>query len=118
MDPSQSFAIPLSPFEVFELLTEILSLLPRTYINRRPYPANDSNLMCAGVCMRFLKVSRLSAFWSVELKTEEEARRFLAALVSNEVFVERNPGWPRINSTRSLILGNVSGKSFLNSFVR
>jgi hypothetical protein len=65
--------------------------------------------MCARVCVNWHKISRHLAFWGVELKTEEEARRFLAALNSNEAFAERNPGWPRINSTRSLVLGNVNG---------
>jgi hypothetical protein len=59
--------------------------------------------------MNWHTVARRSANWFVELKNEEEARRFLAALMSNEAFVDRNPGWPRMNSTRSLILGDVSG---------
>jgi hypothetical protein len=59
--------------------------------------------------MNWHTVARRFANWFVELKTEEEARRFLAALVSNEAFVDRNPGWPRMNSTRSLLLVTVSG---------
>jgi hypothetical protein len=59
--------------------------------------------------MNWHTVARRFANWFVELKSEEEARRFLAALMSNEAFAESYPGWPRMNSTRSLILGDVSG---------
>jgi hypothetical protein len=59
--------------------------------------------------MNWHTVARRSANWFVDLKTEEEARRFLAALMSNEAFIDRNPQWPRMDSTRSLDLGDVSG---------
>jgi hypothetical protein len=92
-----------------------MSFLPRAHVNSDynrdvdKDPAEDSNLMCARVCLNWHKISRHLAFWGVELKTEEEARRFLAALVLNEDFIERSPGWPRMNSTRYLVLGNVNG---------
>jgi hypothetical protein len=63
--------------------------------------------------MNWHTVARRFANWFVELKDEEEARRFLAALVSNEEYSERNPGWPRMNSTRSLFLGEVSGLNLI-----
>jgi hypothetical protein len=51
--------------------------------------------------------------WFVDLKNEDEAKRFLAALLSNEAFAEQNPGWPRMNSTRTLDLGDVSGLNLI-----
>jgi hypothetical protein len=89
-------------FHIYELLSKIMSFLPHAHVN------DDSNLMCARVCVNWHKISRHLAFWEDELKTEDEARRFLAALMSNEAFAERTPGWPQMNSTRSLVLGNVS----------
>jgi hypothetical protein len=59
--------------------------------------------------VNWLTVSRHSFFRFVWLRNEEEARRFQAAMVSNEAFVEHNPRWPLMNSTRILILGEVSG---------
>jgi hypothetical protein len=59
--------------------------------------------------MNWLVIARESAFWSVGLDTDDKARRFLAALRSNEEFIERNPSWPLLNSTRSLWLGRVQG---------
>jgi hypothetical protein len=105
----QQTNLPRTPFDIFELLSKILSLLPRSYFDSDFDQASDSNMMCARVCGNWQKVARRCANWFVELKTEEEARRFLAALVSNKAFAELNPGWPRFNSTRSLILGEVSG---------
>jgi hypothetical protein len=101
--------IPRNPFNIYELLSKILSFLPRSIFNSQYDPARDSNLTCARVCGNWHKVSRLYAFWIVYLGGEENARRFLAALVSNEAFAERNPGWPRMNSTRSLVIDDVSG---------
>jgi hypothetical protein len=111
----QQANMPRTPFAIYELLSKIMSFLPRAHVNfdynrADDYdPADESNLMCASVCVNWHKISRHLAFWGVELKTEEEARRFLAALISNEAFAERNPGWPRMNSTRTLVLGNVNG---------
>jgi hypothetical protein len=105
----QQANMPRTPFDIFELLSKILSFLPRYIVNSEYDSARESNLMCAGVCVNWHKISRLFAFWRVELKTEEEARRFLAALMSNEAFAERTPGWPQMISTRSLVLGNVNG---------
>jgi hypothetical protein len=98
-----------NPFDIYELLSKILSFLPRYIVNSEYDPSSDSNLMCARVCGNWHTVARRSANWFVELKNEEEARRFLAALVSNEAFAELNSGWPLMNSTRSLGLGDVSG---------
>jgi hypothetical protein len=119
MDPSQSTTTPsprlaeMSNGLCFELLQEILSHLPLTRVDMRYQrfdPARDSNLSFSGVSKNFLTVGRLLAFHQVMLKTEEDARRFLSALHSNEEYAERNPGWPRMNSTRSLDLGaSVSG---------
>jgi hypothetical protein len=97
----------------FELIHEILSNLPRTTVDQRFASSSDSNLSFSGVSKNFLTVGRSLAFHQVSLKTEEDARRFLAALQSNENFGKRNPGWPRLNSTRSLVLGaSVSGLSY------
>jgi hypothetical protein len=101
--------MPQTPFDVYELLSKILSFLPRSIFNSQYDSASDSNLMCARVCLNWLKISRLFAFMKMKLKNEDEARRFLAALISNEAFTERNLGWPLMNSTRSLFLGDVSG---------
>jgi hypothetical protein len=111
----QQTNMPQTPFHIYELLSKIMSFLPRAHVNSDynragDYdPADDSNLMCARVCVNWHKISRLFAFWGVELKAEEEARRFLAALMSNEAFAERNPEWPLMNSTRFLVLKNVNG---------
>jgi hypothetical protein len=105
----QQTNMALNPFDIYELLSKIMSFLPRYIVNSRYNPARDSNLMCAGVCVNWHTVARRSANWWVELTTEEEARRFLTALLSNDAFVELNPGWPRMDSTRTLILGDVSG---------
>jgi hypothetical protein len=97
----------------FELIQEILSHLPLSTVDQRFDPARDSNSVFSRVSKNFLTVGRLLAFWKVILKTEDKARRFLAALQSNEEFAERNPGWPRMNSTRSLDLGaSVGGLSY------
>jgi hypothetical protein len=122
MDPSQSTTIPsprlaeMSNGLCFELIQEMLSHLPLTTIDRqyqRFDPVQDSNLTFSGVSKNFLTVGRSLAFYQVSLKTKDEARRFLAALQSNEEFAERNPGWPRMNSTRSLFLGaSVGGLSY------
>jgi hypothetical protein len=108
----QQTDMPKTPFDVYELLCKILSFLPRSVFASEYNTARDSNMMCAGVCKNWLKVSRRLAFSRVGLKTEEEAMRFLAALISNEDFVELNPGWPRLNSTRTLTFRKVNG-SFL-----
>jgi hypothetical protein len=105
----QQTNMPRTPFDIYELLSKIMSFLPRTYVNSDFDPASDSNLACAKVCVNWLTISRSLAFRGVKLRNEDEARRFLAALVSNEAFAERNPGWPRMNSTKSLVLGKVSG---------
>jgi hypothetical protein len=102
--------IPQTPFDIYELLSTILSFLPRSVVDLFFDPASDSNLLCSRVCGNWHSVSRIFAFWSIELKTEEEARRFLATLLANEAYVERNPGWPLINSTLVLGLdGDVGG---------
>jgi hypothetical protein len=93
----------------FDVLDTILSHLPRSILNTLLSHTIDSNLMCAGVCNHWLVVSRRYAYWCLKLGEEEEAQQFLAALVSNEAFAERNPGWPRMNSTRYLVLEDVSG---------
>jgi hypothetical protein len=105
----QQTDMPRTPFDIFELLSKILSFLPRTYVNSDFDQASDSNLICARVCGNWHKVSRLFAFWIVHLRSEEDARRFLAALLSNEAFIAQNHGWPRMDSTRSLDIGDVSG---------
>jgi hypothetical protein len=105
MDLQQTY-MPKTPFDVYELLCKILSFLPRSVFDSGYSQARDSNMMCAGVCMNWLKVSRRLAFSRVVLKNEEEARRFLAALLSNEAFVDHNPAWPLMNSTRTLRIGD------------
>jgi hypothetical protein len=115
MDPSQSSTATLKSATAssdlcYEIVDQILSFLPRSYFNSKFDPAIDNSILkCSGVCMNWHTVARRSAYFWVELKNEEEARRFLAALVSNASFAERNPGWPLMNSTRSLDLGDVSG---------
>jgi hypothetical protein len=97
----------------FELIQEILSHLPLTFVDTRFDPARNGNLSFSGVSKNFLTVGCTLAFSKVILETEEDARRFLAALQSNEEFAERNPGWPSMNSTRTLCLGeSVSGLSY------
>jgi hypothetical protein len=105
----QQTNMPQTPFHIYELLSKILSLLPRNTVDSGYSPARDSNLKCAGVCMNWLTVARQSAYLSVVLMNENKARRFLAALMANEGFAELHPGWPLMNSTRSLVLGKVSG---------
>jgi hypothetical protein len=103
----------------YEIIDQILSFLPRSLVNSEFDPASDSNLMCAGVCMNWLTVARRSAKWFVELRNEEEARRFLAAMESNEAFVKVNPKWPSMNASRSLRIGKVNSLFwFSNSFFR
>jgi hypothetical protein len=114
----QQTNMPQTPFDIFELLSKILSFLPRCIVNSEYDPARDSNLMCSGVSLNWHTVARRSANWQVDVKPEAKARRFLAALMSNDSFVERNPGWPRLDSTRSLVLGNVSGLFPILVFVR
>jgi hypothetical protein len=121
MDPSQSTTAPsprlaeITNGLCFELIQEMLSHLPLTTVDKQFDsfdPALDWNLLFSGVSKNFLTVGRSLAFHQVSLKTEEDASRFLSALHSNEEFAERNPGWPRMNSTRSLFLGeSVSGLS-------
>jgi hypothetical protein len=105
----QQTDMPKTPFDVYELLCKILSFLPRSVFDSGYNQARDSNMMCAGVCMNWLKVSRRLAFSIVVLRNEEEARRFLAALLSNEAFMDQNSYWPRMNSTKTLRLGKVNG---------
>jgi hypothetical protein len=105
----QQTNMPKTPFDIYELLSKILSFLPRSIVNSKYNPARDSNLICAGVCANWLTISRRLAFGKVRLMNEEEARRFLAALFSNESFIERNPSWPLMNSTRTLIIGGDVG---------
>jgi hypothetical protein len=93
----------------FELIDKILSFLPRPYVDNDYDAASDSNLSCSRVCVNWLTVARRFAFWVVWLRNEEEARRFLAMLISNDAFADRNPGWPRMNSTKVLCLVEVSG---------
>jgi hypothetical protein len=115
----QQTDMPKTPFDVYELLSKILSFLPRSVSDTiprsvfdttyNPVRESDSNLMCSRVCKNWLKVSRRLAFSRVVLRNEKEARRFLAALLSNEAFVDRYPAWPLMNSTKTLRLGKVNG---------
>jgi hypothetical protein len=114
MDPSQSSttapkSATLSSDMCYEIIDQILSFLPQNVVNYEYNPTEDIILICSGVCMNWHTVARRFANWFVELKDEEEARRFLSALLSNQAFAERKPCWPRMNSTRSLVLGDVSG---------
>jgi hypothetical protein len=93
MDPSQPTTIA-APRPVtsssnlcFEIIRNILFYLPRTIVDSGFELESDSNLMCSEVCMNWLVVSRQFALWNVE----------------------RNSGWPRMNSTRSLVLKYASG---------
>jgi hypothetical protein len=117
MDPFQSYIVTLKPESsssdlCFEIIDKILSFLPR-YVATKYNQNRDSILICARVCGNWHNVARRFANWFVDLKNEEDARRFLAALVSNDAFIKRDPGWPRMNSTRCLVLGNVSGLLFV-----
>jgi hypothetical protein len=106
MDPTHSTAAASRPETdssdlCFEIIEHIQAFLPRATFTAGFDSSKDSNLMSARTCMNWLTVSRRSAFWGVWLKKEEVAGRFLAALRSNEAYVARNPGWPRMNSTIS-----------------
>jgi hypothetical protein len=80
---------------------------------KSPWP-QPGRVFIIRVSKNFLTVGRLLVFHQVILETEEEARRFLSALQSNDKFAVRNPGWPRMNSTRSIELVSViSGFTYL-----
>jgi hypothetical protein len=124
MDPSQSTTTPsprlaeMSNGLCYELIDKILTFLPLTTVNNQLDPARNSNLSFSRVSKNFLTVGRSLAFHQVILETEEKARRFLDALQSNEEFAERNPGWPRMNFTRTLFLrASVSGLSHTSLIV-
>ena len=95
----------------YELIQDIQSHLPRYCIDGLPDHEDIRLMMCSGVSKNWLIVSRQFAFWDVNLGEEDEAVRYLAAFQSNDAFIEQNPGWPRMNSTRALTLGNVCGMS-------
>jgi hypothetical protein len=88
-----------------------LSFLPSFYVDSKIDQAIfiNSRVMFERVCMNWLAVSRRRAFRSVYLENNKTARRFLKTLKSNEACFERNPCWPRMNTIKSLDLGNVSG---------
>jgi hypothetical protein len=117
MDQSQSSSIittsprlaEMSNGLCYELIRKMLSFLPLTTAGYRFDHANDCNLLFSRVSKNFLTVGRTLAFRNVILKTEKDTRRFIATLESNVEFVKRNPGWPSMNSTRSLALGESVG---------